>query len=420
MDTPQAPSDDLGARPRSAWQLLKNGQFSWLVVGNVSMFFGFGASILLRSLLAWHLTGDEMSLAYINLVAGGCMLATSFISGAVIDRFDRRLILLISQVMIVVVESIVLVMLITGHLSFGVLLASALVASASFPFIMPSRTAMMVHTVGRSAVGKATALMSGSGNLARMVSPALVGFLAEFGGMSAAYGLLVFIHVTSLVSSIPLRRNPPPDMKGQAFIRDIADGFIYIGRNRPLLAAVLFGLAPIMIVVPLQNLLVIFVEQVWNRGGDGLGIMMAAIGIGGLMGSILMSHLSEGSLLKPLTLATVIMGVVLLIFSHTPSFIAATVFLIVIFCASVLAQSMLYTAVQLMTEERMRGRITTMMLMSISVAPVGTLPLALATKHIGAPWAMTIAAIALLVVVALVWFFAPSFRAIDDAAGVRD
>lgn len=418
MDTSQPPSNKLGVRPRSALQLLKNGQFSWLVVGNTSMFFGFGASILLRSLLAWRLTGDEMSLAYINLVAGGCMLATSFISGAVIDRFDRRKILLLAHAMIVVVEAAVLVMLITGRLSFPVLVASAIVASASFPFIMPSRTAMMVKTVGRSAVGKATAVLSGSGNMARMVSPALVGFLAEFGGMSAAYGLLVFIHLSSFLCSIPLQKDPPVDLGGQAFVKDIAEGFAYIWRHKPLLVAVLFGLLPIMIVVPLQNLLVIFVEQVWHRGSDGLGIMMAAIGIGGLMGSILMSHLSEGSLLKPLTVATVIMGVMLLIFSHTPSFTVAVCFLIAIFCASVLAQSMLYTAVQLMTEDHMRGRITTMMLMSVSVAPVGTLPLAFATKHIGAPWAMSIAAILLLVLVPLIWFLVPAFRRIDEASGV--
>lgn len=418
MDIPQPPGNELGVRPRSALRLLKNGQFSWLVAGNTSMFFGFGASILLRSLLAWRLTGDEMSLAYINLVAGVCMLATSFISGAVIDRFDRRKILLLAQVMIVVVEAVVLVMLILGQLSFMVLMASAIMASASFPFIMPSRTAMMVNTVGRSAVGKATALMSGTGNLARMASPALVGFLAEFGGMSAAYGLLVFIHLVSLICSLPLQRSPPSDSSGQAFIKDITEGFVYIGRHKPLLVAVLFGLLPIMIVVPLQNLLVIFVEQVWHRGSDGLGIMMAAIGVGGLMGSILMSHLSEGSLLKPLTVATIIMGVMLLIFSHTPSFTVAVCFLIVIFCASVLAQSMLYTAVQLMTDDHMRGRITTMMLMSISVAPVGTLPLAFAAKHLGAPWAMSIAAILLIAVVALVWFLVPAFRRIDEASGV--
>ncbi len=419
MDTPQPPGSDLGVRPRSAFQLLKNTQFSWLLAGNTSMFFGFGASILLRSLLAWRLTGDEMALAYINLIAGGCMLATSFISGAVIDRFDRRKILLIAQVMIVLVEGVVLAMLITGQLSFMVLVASAIVASSSFPFIMPSRTAMMVNTVGRSAVGKATALLSGSGNFARMVSPALVGFLAEFGGMSAAYGFLVFVHVMSLICSIPLHRQAPADPSGKAFIRDIAEGFIYIGRRKPLLVAVLFGLLPIMIVVPLQNLLVIFVEQVWQRGSDGLGIMMAAIGVGGLLGSILMSHLSEGSLLKPLTIATVVMGIVLVAFSHTASFTAATVLLVVIFCASVLAQSMLYTAVQLMTDEHMRGRITTMMLMSISVAPVGTLPLAYATKHLGAPWAMTIAAVLLMMAVALTWFLVPAFRRIDEAAGVR-
>lgn len=417
--TPTSPVGTPNQRPRSALQLLRNRQFSWLVAGNTMMFFGFGASILLRSLLAWRLTGDAMSLAYINLVAAGCMTLTSAVSGALVDRVERRKILLLIHGLTVLIEGGVLVLLMTGHLTFPLLLTSAFLSGFSFPFIMPARTAMMVTTVGRAGVAKANAVMSGTGNLARMASPALVGFLSEFSGLAAAYALLFAVQVLSFVATIPLNRNYPEGSSGQAFVQDIAEGFSYIGRHKPLLAAVLFGLLPIMTVMPLQSLMVIFVDEVWQRGDDALGIMMAAMGVGGVLGSVLMSHLSEGGLVKPLTISTILMALMMLVFSHTPSYAVAVVAVVGIYCASVLGQTILHTAVQLMADEHMRGRITTMTLMSVSAAPLGTFPLAYATKHLGAPWAMTIAAVILIIFVIATWYLSPSYRRMDEASRVH-
>jgi len=152
-------------------QLARNTQFRWLFSGNFSMFVGFSATILLRSLLAWQLTEDEMSLAWINLVSAGCMFVTSIFSGAVIDRFERRRLMMIAQCLILVAETSIMVLLISGHLTFEIVMLSAFASSVAFPFIMPSSTAMLVESVGRSSVAKATALMSGGANVARMVSP---------------------------------------------------------------------------------------------------------------------------------------------------------------------------------------------------------------------------------------------------------
>jgi MFS family permease len=195
-------------------RLFANRQFRWLFAGNTAMFFGFFATILLRSLLAWELTGDEMSLAYINLLAAVCMFTSSIVSGAFIDRHERRGLLLLSQAAVFSAEAIILVLLITDHITFAYLLISSTAASIAFPFIMPSRTAMLVSAVGKPSLARATALMTAGINMARMISPAVVGVLADVSGFVFCYSLILILHGTSLLTNIR-----PPISCATAFSR---------------------------------------------------------------------------------------------------------------------------------------------------------------------------------------------------------
>lgn len=401
----------------NTWKTLSsNGQFRWLFAGNTALFFGFFATVLLRSLLAWDLTGDEMSLAYINLVSAGCMLVMSLFSGAIIDRFERRRLLAVAQMVVLVAESIILALLLTGQLTFGLLLISSVAASIAFPFIMPARTAMLVDAVGKPSLRKATALISAGINVARMTSPAIVGITADIAGMVYSYAFLLVVHGISLLCTLRLRDYPAGNTLRQGFMRETAAGFAYIVRKRSLGLAILFGILPMLIVMPLQNLMVVFVDDVWQAGGSGLGIMMAAMGVGGLLGSVVMGMLGEGSLVKPMVIGTLFMALFLVLFSHSPVFWVAVVMVVGIYTSSVFSQTLVHTSVQLMAEDHIRGRITTITMMSMGVAPMGTLALAFAVKRLGPTWAMTAAAVLLACAVLLFWRLLPSFRAIDRAA----
>ena len=403
----------------SFWkQLSGNDQFRWLFMGNTALFFGFFATVLLRSLLAWELTGDEMALAYINLVTAICLFATSIFSGVIIDRTERRRLIFAAQLVVFCAESIILFLLLTDQLSFRYLLVSAVAASFAFPFIMPARTAILVDAVGKPPLGKATAMLTGGVNIARMTSPALVGFLVDATDFAAGYVFLLCLHLASLLCTFQLREYPADESSREGFIRELTRGFSYIFHHRSLGTAILFGVLPMLIVIPLQNLMVVFVDELWNAGGSGLGIMMGTMGIGGLVGSLLMALLREGSLVRPMVLSTVCMGLFLVSFAHAPHFWLAVLMVMGIYSCSVFSQTLVQTSVQLMAEDYIRGRITTITMMSFSLAPLGTIPLAYATKRLGADWAMTIAAGLMVAGVLAMWGFSAAFREIDEAARV--
>lgn len=403
-------------KQQSLAELARDGQFRWLLAGNTAMFFGVFGTILLRSLVAWEITGDEMALAHINLISAVCMFATSLISGTLIDRYERRHFLIFAQCIIIVAEGSILALLIVGQLSFPLLLFSATASSIAFPFVMPARTAMLVEAVGKMKLARATALMTAGVNLARMISPALFGIAADLAGFVFCYAMILGLQLLSMVFTLCLRRYPPEEGHRQGFVRETLAGFRYVVAHPSIGLCILFGILPLLVVIPLQSLMVVFVDEIWDQGGSGLGIMMAATGIGGVVGSLGITLLREGSLAKPMVGGTLAMGAVLLFFAHLPSFALAVVAIFAIYAASVLSQTLVHTAVQLMSEDYIRGRITTLTMMSISIAPVGTLLMAWSTKQIGAPWTMTGAGLMLILAVLLVWWLVPSFRRIDETA----
>jgi MFS family permease len=95
--------------------------------------------LLVRSLLAWELTHSELSLGYVNLVVALPMVVMSFFAGAIIDRVERRKLLIITQLLIMANELLLLALIMLDQLTFPVLLGSSFLMGVLFPFVMPTR-----------------------------------------------------------------------------------------------------------------------------------------------------------------------------------------------------------------------------------------------------------------------------------------
>ena len=74
--------------------------------------------MLTRTLLAWELTGEATSLAYINLVVAVPLIFASVLGGAITDRVERRQLVIVGQSLITANEIFILALLLTGRLEF--------------------------------------------------------------------------------------------------------------------------------------------------------------------------------------------------------------------------------------------------------------------------------------------------------------
>ena len=409
-----------GRKP-SGFDVLSIPQFRWLFVGNVAFFFAMQGQMLTRTILAWDLTGLAQSLAYINLVVALPMIFASMIGGAVTDRVERRQLIIVGQCLITCNEIFILTMLLLGQLEFWHLLCTAFVAGCAFPFIMPARMAITVNVVGPDRIQSAMAVSGGAMNLSRVVGPAMMGVIISEFSVIAAYVVSTILYASAVFCMFFVKRNKAvqPDGVKKPLLADIIYGFQYVSLNKPVLVCLMFGLVPMFLAMPFQNLLVMLVEQTWQVGESGLGILMGAGGVGGVLGSIWIARRGDRSERLRLMVVTVIgFALFLAVFTQTSVFYLALLPLVLAnLCASAF-QTVNNATIQILVDDSVRGRMSSFMMMSFGLTPLGVFPMAVAADHIGAANAILGACVALMIITVAFVGLSRTLRTIDNTVRV--
>jgi len=388
--------------------------FRWLIGALLCFFLGMQGQLLVRSLLAWELTHSELSLGYVNLVVAVPMVLMSFFAGAIIDRVERRKLLIITQLLIMANELLLLTLIMLGQLTFPVLLGSSFLMGVLFPFVMPTRAAMVFGMVGRDLLGNAMALQSATMNVGRIVGPAVTGALIPLLTLKGAYAVAILLHLIATVTTFKLPLSYPEHKAKKSLLGDMLYSFTYIGQHRPIMLVLLFGLFPLLLMLPAHSMLVVFADDVWRVGEDGLGLLMAMVGAGGISGAFIVARFGNPLSRTRWMLATAaLFGVVLAVFTQSPWFYLA---LVLMLCASMLngiTQTMNNTIVQLLAHNEVRGRMSSMMMLSLGLTPLGVLPVALAAERFGVADTTFFACLIMLVIVALLYGLSPTLRHLD-------
>ena len=378
---------------------LSNPNFRWLFSSNLAFFFAMGSQQVVRAWLAFDLTGSEFALGMTMLAAAVPMFFMAPIGGVMADRLERRNLIMAGQAVACLSQAAVLALILTDTLEFWHLIASAFVMGSVFPFIMPARQAIVVNIVGRDGLQSALALSMAGMNATRIVGPAAGGFLISIGGVDAAYALGVGLFLVSLLFMLLVERSRPvPRAIPQTLARGVQEGFQYVRDQRVILVLLGFGLIPMFLAMPFQNLLVVFAEEVWETGSVGLGILSSAAGVGGMVGAIWVASLGEEGRLKRMMLSVVLFGSLLLLFSYCPWFWPAVG---IVFAANIFAsafQTLNNTAIQLLIPDEVRGRISAFLMMSFSLPLLGTAPISALAELYGAPFAVGAASVGAVVV----------------------
>jgi predicted MFS family arabinose efflux permease len=312
------------------------------------------------------------------------------------------------------------VLLVTGRLEFWHLVATAMVIGAIFPFTMPARTAVVVNIIGKRGLQNAMALSMGGMNATRILGPTLSGFMVPVLGVAGAFSIGIVLYAIALLCLLGVHRCPPPeDARDRSVLEDLGDGFRYVGGNRLVLVLLAFGILPMFLAMPFQTLLVVFTEEVWQVGTRGLGILSAVSGLGGLLGSVYVAQLSEMRGRLDLMLGSLVaFASFLLAFAMSPWFLLGLPLVLIANVFSSVFGTLNNAAIQLLIPDRVRGRVSSFLMMSFGLTPLGTLPMAAVAERFGAP--VAVAGASLLVIAVGLVFFASSasLRSVD--ARTRD
>ena len=401
---------------RKATASLDNREFRKVFASNMAFFLAMGGQSIIRPWLAFNLTGDMFDLGLVSVAMAIPMLVLSPFGGVLADRIERRRLIVLAQAFAMASEGLILGLLLADRLEFWHLLVTSGMMGCALPLIMPARAAIVVNIVGKKGLGPAMALNMAGMNITKVLGPAMTGFLIPVIQPAGVYALNVGLYGIGLVMMMTVQRLPAPVLAHKTpVLTNLADGFRYVGTNRLVFMLLVFGLVPMFLVMPFQTLLVAFSDEVWEVGPRGLGILHASSGLGAVAGSFWMAARDPDAGRQKLMLFSVMaFGGFLAAFCASPYFWPAVA---LVFIANIFASAfstLNNVAIQLVIPDSVRGRISSFLMMSVSLPMLGNLPVSAFAQQVGAPIAVGSASILAIIAAMVLYASSRELRSLDD------
>jgi MFS family permease len=205
--------------------LLRDRDFLLLFVGQAVSRFGDGLYTAATAWLAWSLTKDPTAVAVVSVSAFAPAFLATFVSASYADRYDRRKLMIATDLARVAVVAVAAVLLSLGLLNLPLLVVTtALLALIGAPFA-PARNAIVTQIVPADRLQQANGLLQVAFRAAFFVGPLMLAPLLAYGSMRAALVVngLTFLGSAGAVAAIRVTR--PVLAAGQAGLRaDLAAG----------------------------------------------------------------------------------------------------------------------------------------------------------------------------------------------------
>ncbi|GBD18898.1 Enterobactin exporter EntS [bacterium HR27] len=365
---------------------------------------------LLIGWLALLLTDSPFFVGLTGFLNGIPMLIVSLPAGVLIDRFDRRAVLLLAQIVVALVTVVLVVFLWFDWLRPWQLLLAAFLSGSGMAFVFATRSALVANLVGREALANAVALTSTAQNAPRIVGPAVAGPLVGAIGLTGAFAVCASFQVVSVVITARLPRVVPAG-RGGTFWRSFVEGLETVWRREHLLALMALAALPTLLIFPYTNFLPVFARDELGLGATGLGILMALNGIGAVVGSVTVAARRRiGESPRVLVISVLAFALTVFAFAHAPAAWLAGVFLLLAGGAGAVYMASTNTLLQLAVDDNIRGRVLSVYLLTWGLLPVGTLPAGAIADAWGAPLAVTVLTLAAIVAIVLVTLRFPVLR----------
>ncbi|RZT84931.1 putative MFS family arabinose efflux permease [Pseudonocardia sediminis] len=403
----------------------------WFASYGLSL-LGKGIASVVLPLLVLDRTGDALAAGVLATVATAASAATGLVSGLLVDRIDRRVVSVVSDLL--AAASLVALPVVDAlwGLDMAWFLALAVVGAViRVPGMTAQETLLPVLArLGRTGPGRLDRLIATRetvGNVLLLAGPGLGGLLVGLLGPTPV--LMLVTAATSLLAALLTLvldprsgRIPRPDTVrgGNAVRRAVSDllvGWTFLGRNRLVLGATLISSVLVAVLGSLQSTLMPAYFTAEDLPGL-TGLTLSAIAAGSIVGSAL--YAASAGRIRRRTWFVVGMTGTLLGFAAVGSMASPWLVLggaALVGLTNAPAAAVLGVLTVEATPDAMRGRVLGAQNTVMLAAPaVTSAPLAAVAATAGLPAAGAVIAV-LAGVTAIAAVLVPTFRSLDDTPG---
>lgn len=392
---------------RDTFAALKHRNFRLFFVGQLVSLTGSWLQNTAQGWLVYQLTGSKVLLGTVAAVGSLPMLLLAVWGGSVADRHSKRTVIFFTQTMMMFTAFVFAALVGSGHIQPWHILVLAASGGVAMAFDMPARQAFMVEMTSREDLMNAVSLNSSIVNGARVIGPAIAGFLMAQVGMTWCFLLngVSFIAVIAglLMMRLP-RFVPPPEPHSTG--RHVLEGFAYVAKHRRLRTLLLlFGVVGVF-GWSYSVLLPAYATDILHLGEGGYSALLSANGFGALLGALTVA--TYGNRVRP---RLMIFGGLWLFSAMLLMLAFVRWFPLVLGCLALGGWGMLLyfsttnTLIQTSVSDAMRGRVMGIWALVFGgMMPVGGIESGFLSHAVGVPWTIATGALVCAVAGLVTWW----------------
>jgi MFS family permease len=356
--------------------------------------------------IAYEITGSAMALGILGLCSAAPRLILGALGGVLVDRYDRKFLLILIQFLSALPAFVFLALYSLGALEFWHLLALEILFG-SIRSINPSASqSILGELVPREHLMNAVSLYTIGFNIARIMGPSLGGILVVWIGIGGCYTAFAasqviagagmwFIHAGD-------RRTAEP---AQDFLREFKEGFHYVWESPVTLSSIIAAYTFAVFVVTYQSFLPVFAKEVLDVGPKGLGLLMAAPGAGGIACLTFLATAGERwNRAMLLWITTTVTPIFLMLFCVSSVFWLSVVLLVVVGAGQVSFRTISRVIIQIEAPRNLLGRVMSVFNLDQGMRSVGSVVMGASATIFGAATGIALTAAISLVITTLLFY----------------
>ena len=393
--------------------LWNNRSFIAFVVNRTFNVMGMHAFTVAIGWHVYNLTGDPLDLGLIGLAQFAPVLALFLVAGVAADRVERRLILILCNVVQFSTVGSVMLILYLGVSDVTVILLILTVHGAARAFYHPASQATLPNLVPADDFSRAIAIASSGNKAAQLIGPAVGGALIAWIG-DGVYPAIMGFFAVSAAAGFVIRTSGQARKKEPINLTSVLGGFVYVWRNKIVLGAVSIDLLAVLF-GGVMGILPVYATDILHVGPAELGIMRSMPAIGSLVVGLILTQIAVPRHMGPaMFISLACFGGAIVVFGLSETFWISLAALAAYGGADMISVYVRQTLVQIATPDDMRGRVSAVNSVSINASnELGDFRAGSMAALIGTVPAVVVGGVATLAVTGAWFLIFPMIRRID-------
>jgi MFS family permease len=347
--------------------LLKHPAFIWFWISRVLTAMGFQIVSVAIGWRIYDITGSAYALGFVGLVQFLPMLALTLVSGHVADRYDRRIIVIICQLVDAIALGFLIWSVFAGWTGVGGIYAAVALLGAAQAFAAPTASALLPSVVPTALLPRAMAMSSSAFQTAMIVGPSAGGVLYAVGASVPFIVACASFLVAALATfMIQVERRAPG--REPVTLKSVFGGLTFIKSRPVVLGTITLDLFAVLL-GGVVSLLPIFAKDILHTGPWGLGLLRSAPAAGALVvAAILAKYNIERGIGMKMFWSVIVFGLATIVFALSWNLWLSLVALAVLGAADNVSVVIRTSLVLLQTPDEMRGRVNAVNFLAIGTS----------------------------------------------------